>query len=82
MFILALYFIVFPGRENIGDVLTLCVGMALEMNSLKRELCSRLIADMYGRIIEPQFMEDAFVVLLRQVSVNDNNCVVLPIITV
>ena len=41
--------------------------MALEMNSPKRELCSRLIADMYGRVIEPQYMEDAFVALLKQV---------------
>ena len=41
--------------------------MALEMNSQKRELCSRLIADMYGRVIEPQYMEDAFVALLKQV---------------
>jgi len=55
------------GPENIGDVLTLCVSMALEMNSSKRELCSRLIADMYGRVIEPQYMEDAFVALLKQI---------------
>ena len=57
----------YTGPENIGDVLTLCVSMALEMNSSKRELCSRLIADMYGRVIEPQYMEDAFVALLKQV---------------
>ena len=48
-------------------MLTLCVSLALEMNSSKRELCSRLIADMYGRVIEPQYMEDAFVALLKQV---------------
>lgn len=55
------------GRENISDVLTLCVSMALEMNATKRELCSRLIAEMYGRVISPVYMEDVFVALLKQI---------------
>jgi len=55
------------GPDNIGDVLTLAVSMALESSAGKREACSKLIADMYGRLVEPKFMEDAFLVLLKQI---------------
>lgn len=55
------------GVDNVGDLLTLVVSMALELKSVKRELASRLIADLYGRVIAPKYMEDAFVVLLKQV---------------
>ena len=42
--------------------------MALESSAGKREACSKLIADMYGRLVEPKFMEDAFLALLKQVG--------------
>ena len=56
------------GVDNVGDLLTLVVAMALELKSAKRELGSRLIADLYGSVIAPKYMEDAFVVLLKQVK--------------
>lgn len=55
------------GPDNIGDVLTVVVSLALARPPPKRELCSRLIADMYGNLIKPQYMEDAFVYLLKQI---------------
>ena len=60
--------LLYTGLDNVGDLLTLVVSMALEMKSVKRELASRLIADLYGRVIAPKYMEDAFVVLLKQVK--------------
>lgn len=56
------------GSENVADVLILAVSTALERKPAVRELCSRLVAEMYGSVIEPRLMEDAFVKLLNQVS--------------